>query len=1172
MQHKKNPALSRMGCDIGTVELRGSRGRLLLLLAAIGCLLQMPVLAQQEATISGVVADASGANVVGATLTLTNQDTLVTLATVKSDSGGNFSFQAVPAPGTYSLAVQVSGFSRLEQKDIVVTQGERRSVGTLTMAVGNTSDSVTVQADVTPIQTQSAERSGDLDRHEIQALLSVGLNYGGLLRGLPGISGGADPNGPGGNTTEYSSINGTRASVTIPSIDGVNAADPSSQGQLYAAPATDSLVELNVKTSTYQAEYGGSAGAVINLVSRSGTKQFHGDIYAYLRNEDLNANDYFNNLNNVAKPIYRYVIGGGSAGGPVYIPKKFNTSKNRIFFFFNEQYAYEDLPGSLQELTMPTALERTGNFSQSLTVGGALIPVNAPGSKTAYPGNIVPPSQISPLGAALLNIFPLPNFNNRAITGGNYNFLFQNTPDTNREEFTFKIDFLVTDKLRMYVRYNDINNNQSGYSIGVLPGPPWGLVEGFYNTHSIVPSINAIYTISPTLINEATFGVNHWIEPGGPLNATQLAKAQRSTYGVQGLGQWYPAANAYDYLPIMSFSDVPNAAGFSYDSRTPIDGATSIFTINDNLTKVWGKHTIKTGLTITRSRAWKGNQGSAFSGNFGFGKDVNNPLDTGYGYSNALLGVFDTYNETSARPGADFRAGAFEEYVQDSWKVNKRLTLEMGIRLTSWIPWHQRSNIQSGFNPGAWSPANAPVLYAPGLNSAGQRVAVNPVTGAQLPMVYVGAIVPNVGSVLDGMIIENTPGVPEGLTKVQRVTPGPRFGFGYDVFGDGKTALRGGFGISALPQTQIQTSLQDQPPFNYSPKTYYGTLTTFLNTAGTLFPSSVTGTDWSKLAQTYNFSLGIQREVGFATVVDVAVVGSLGRHLLQTINLNTLPYGQRFLAGSQDPTEPGKPLPDTFLAPYTGYGSINFEEPVGTSSYYALQTQVNRRFSHGLEFKANWTWSKAMDYSSSDNGTIALYAARSLLNYGESSFDRTFITNLSWLYELPGSSYLRNPILSTLLGHWNVSGLATFASGAPTNVTFSTVSGADLIGGGDGQRIDITGNPQLGYGARNGNEFFNTSVFALPPLGYIGNAARDVYRGPGQNQWDLATFKNFVFREKFTFQLRGEFYNAFNHVQWSTINSAAKFNAAGQQINTLFGEATADRGPRLIQLALRVSF
>ena len=1140
--------------------------------AGFTCLLQDPAFGQQPATLSGFVADSTGAGVPGASLVLTNQDTAVIQTTAKSDSHGEFEFPQVPAPGIYSLSVQVSGFTRREEKDITVTAGERRSLGTLSLAVGSINESVTVQAGVTPVQTESAERSASIDRQEISALLARGLNYGGLLRSLPGVSGGADPSGPGGNTTIYGSINGTRASSTIPSIDGVNAADPSSQGQLYAAPATDSLVEINVKTSNYQAEYGGSSGAVINLVTRSGAKEFHGGLYTYLRNEDLNANSFFNNKNGVPIARYRYVIGGGSIGGPVYIPGKFNSAKNRIFFFFNDQYLYSGNPGALQKLTVPTAKERTGDFSESVTTGGAAIPVYRPGTKNQYPGNIIPASEQSAFGLKLLSIFPQPNFNNRAVSGGNYNFLFQNTPNTRREEYTYRLDFLLTNKLRMYGRNNQINNNQTGYSIGVLPGPPWGLVQGFYASHSTTPSINLVYTISPTLINETTFGVNHWDEPGGPTDNAQLAKAQRATYGLSALGQWYPAANAYDYLPIMAFSDVPSAAGFSYDSRTPINGATTIFTLTDNLTKVLGKHTLKTGFTYTRSRSYKGNQGGSFSGNFQFGRDVNNPLDSNYGYANAVLGNFDTYQESSARPGADFRAGALEEYVQDSWKVSRRLTLEFGIRFTSWIPWHQRSNIESGFDPKSWVPSQASVLYTPALNSAGTRVAINPLTGAQLPAVYIGAIVPGVGNILNGLILAGKPGVPEGLTKVQFITPGPRFGFAYDLTGDGKTALRGGFGISALPQAQIDTGLQNLPPNNYTPQTYYGTLTSFLSTAGTLFPSNVKGADWSQLAQSYSFSLGAQREIGFATVLDVAFVGNLGRHLLLSQNLNQLPYGSRFLASSQDPTT-GRPLADSFLRPYIGLGNITYGEPVGTSNYYALQVQANRRFSHGLEFKANWAWSKSLDYGSGDNNTLPLYADRKLYAYGLSTFDRTFITNIAGLYELPGSNRLRNPFVKAALAHWNVSATITFASGAPLGLPFTLQSGADIIGGGDGQRVNLTGNPQLGYGDRSGSQFFNTSVVAVPALGYIGNAGRVVFRGPGQNQSDLAVFKDFgVFRERTKLQLRGEFYNAFNHTQFSGVDNTARFDATGKQINGTFGQANGDRGGRVVQLALRATF
>jgi len=254
----------------------------------------------------------------------------------------------------------------------------------------------------------------------------------------------------------------------------------------------------------------------------------------------------------------------------------------------------------------------------------------------------------------------------------------------------------------------------------------------------------------------------------------------------------------------MSFSDVPNAAGYSYDARAPIGGATTIFTIADNLTKVYGKHTFKAGMDIVRTRMWKGNPGTAYSGNFAFGHDVNNPVDTGYGYSNALLGVFDSYTESSARNGADYREAGFEEYVQDSWKVNRRLTLEIGTRFTTWIPWHQRKNIMSGFSRGAWNPADAPLLYTPGLNSAGQRVAVNPLTGAQLPQVYVGALVPGVGSPADGMVVANQNGVYESLSRSPAINVAPRFGFAYDVFWRRENRYQGRvrYHLSAHQRTQ----------------------------------------------------------------------------------------------------------------------------------------------------------------------------------------------------------------------------------------------------------------------------------------------------------------------------------------------------------------------------------
>jgi hypothetical protein len=314
----------------------------------------------------------------------------------------------------------------------------------------------------------------------------------------------------------------------------------------------------------------------------------------------------------------------------------------------------------------------------------------------------------------------------------------------------------------------------------------------------------------------------------------------------------------------------------------------------------------------------------------------------------------------------------------------------------------------------------------------------------------------------------------------------------------------------------------------------------------------------------------VQRSLGFSTVLDVAYVGNLGRHLEMSQNLNALPYGERFLSTSLDPTT-GKPLADSFLRPYVGYGTITYREYNGTSSYNALQVQANRRFSHSLELKANWTWSKAMDYGSTDGATLPTYVNTRVWSYGMSSYDETHVVNLAWLYDLPGSRS-NYAMVRTVLDNWHLSGITTFASGTPQAVTFTTTTGADLTGGGDGQRVNLTGNPSFGYGQRSFSEWFNTSVFQVPSLGSVGTAPRDVFRGPGQNQWDMSAFKIFPIREKVKVQIRSEFYNAFNHPQWAAVNAAAQFNASGSQINSQFGHVTSDRGGRVIQFSLRVGF
>ncbi|MBI4876314.1 MAG: hypothetical protein HY822_16890, partial [Acidobacteria bacterium] len=678
-------------------------------------------------------------------------------------------------------------------------------------------------------------------------------------------------------------------------------------------------------------------------------------------------------------------------------------------------------------------------------------------------------------------------------------------------------------------------------------------------------TVHGTWTMSPTFFNQFILGVSQnklFFYPEFP------ERVSRKGTGID-LPQWNPDVNPGGLLPNMTFSSVPNYANPSMSNGVPYYNANTIFSFVDNLSKVLGTHMLKFGVYVERTR--KDQSGSTTTrGALSFGADRNNPLDTNYAYAAALMGIYTNYSESNARPQGMYRFTNFEWYAQDAWRIRRTLLIDFGVRFYRNRPQYDARNQLASFVPGLWDPAKAPVLLRPAYNSARVKVALDPLTGRTYSESLIGTFVPGVGNPADGMVVAGQNGWPRGMYEGPGLALAPRIGFAWDPFGRGRTAIRGGGGVFFdRIQGNPTMGLIANPPTVLTPTVYFGYLGQIAENAGKgiLAPSTATGMIGKHPMPTVcNFSFGVQQQIGRRIIADVSYVGSLSRHFLWQRDVNAIPIGAQHYdlhPENLDPTT-GRAFSANFLRPLQGWGSIEMYEFASTASYNSLQASVQRRMHRGIQIGFAYTFSKVLGTAASDTTNVSAFFDPRTWNYGPLSHDRTHVASLRYNWILPRlGRRLHSKAVGRLADGWEISGISRFMTGAPYTPGYSLVSGQDITGTAtEGARINILDPQAPPLEGR----------FGPPARGTFGNAGVGIMRQPGMNNWDISLFRSLKIGERRTAQLRLETYNTFNHTQFNSLNTTARFDAQAQQIDPTFLEPRAAYGPRRVQLALRVNW
>jgi hypothetical protein len=1160
----------------------------------------LPAAAQAPTgTISGTVVDESRQVIPGATVLLVHEQTQAVRTTTSSGTGA-FVFNAVP-PGTYTVRVELAGFRTYEQRGNVLNAASQLTLGNVVLGVGALTEVVTVEAAGTQVETTNSDYTGLLTTKQIAQIQTRGRDVMSLLSLLPGVRIEAEIEAMGDSFGSLvPNVGGHRRHWNAVMVDGLLGNETSGTARFSSALNLDAIEEVKVLLNTYKAEYGRSGGANVQIVSKGGGADYHGSLYYYGRRDKWNANRWENNRQGLPKPKLHIDTYGFNLGGPVVIPGLFKQETDkRLFFFYSLEAPQVQRPGQLRKYLTPTERERRGDFSQTLDSNGRLIVIRDPATGQPFPGNIIPANRIDSNGQAILNYLPVPNTNDP--TGvGQFNFLRQETSDNPRWNHFARMDWKRSGDSSYFATVRTFNSDQRGSEITAGPAK-WGWFDGTYvfSDSSITTGWTRVF--GPNVVNEMSGGVKRQTEGFGTRTDADLERLTRAAAGYR-LGQLYPALNTFDALPRALFGLAIPAASidspdFTYDNRLGNTAFDYVGSVRDTLTWVTGNHTLKAGgyFEYMQNREARGGN---WMGEFTFTRNTNNPLDTNHAFSNALLGVFNQYTETDVYRETFNRGLMSEWFLQDTWRTNDRLTLDYGARFLWYSPWWRPDGRSANFRPELYNPAQAPRLYQPAIVN-GQRVAFDPVTGQSLNAVYIGAFVPGTGNPANGMELGTDPDVPKSFRDRNPPQIEPRVGLAYDVFGTGNTSIHASAGLfhqARLGGGQLG-NIAGNPPFINNPIINFGTMGGLLAPGTTILnrPANVNAFERSsKTPSAYNWSLGVQQDVGWGTVVDVTYAGSVGRHLEMEVNINAVPDGARFLdrnPQNRDPTN-NAALPAEFLRPYRGYQDIFVRGNWGNSDYHSLMVQANRRYIRGVQFGAAYTWSQARGLGEEDPARVSILRPLREWHYADLSFSQRHRLVINYTWDLPDTGW-NNVIARTLVDGWQISGSNAFVTGDWASVTLTTTDNFDFTGGDGGNGVGLGGasGPPNGSGDQlrtvrpdmianptPGDRdpftgWFNTAAFKRPSgRGDYGDAPRNPIQRPGINNWNLAAFKNFSVGGSRVLQFRAELYNVLNTTQISDIDRNARFDPAGNMVNPNFGRATISNPPRLIQLALRFTF